>query len=195
MDNPIHAFQKAILNPDSSVGARDDLLARLVDATSNITNLDVAVGAADLAGLVRQCLVRTSLELGGSAQLRVPAGQGWPTLSQWQLFRCCAVIAGSSELVVHAEDWRPDWLDEKAPRVIEAAVSRSQRRSRYPVPIDPVVTPFGGFTTYSSGGQRAAVRAAFLMSPGTSLIVNLPTGTGSRSFFNSQHWFIAIRAH
>ena len=58
MDNPIHAFQKAILNPDSSVGARDDLLSRLVDATSNITNLDVAVGAADLAGLVRQCFVR-----------------------------------------------------------------------------------------------------------------------------------------
>src|SRR5580704_12609292 len=101
MDNPIHAFQKTILNPDASVGARDDLLARLVDATSNITNLDVAVGAADLAGLVRQCLVRTSLELGGSAQLRVPAGHGWPTLSQWQLFGCCAVIAGSSEVVVH----------------------------------------------------------------------------------------------
>ena len=56
---------------------------------------------------------RTSLELGGSAQLRVPAGQGWPTLSQWQLFRCCAVIAGSSELVVHAEDWRPDLVRRK----------------------------------------------------------------------------------
>ena len=185
MDNPIHAFQNAILNPDASMGARDDLLARLVDATSKIANLDGEVGSADIAGLVRQCLVRTNLELGGSAQLRVPAGHGhgWPTLSQWQLFGCCAAIAGSAEVVVHAEDWRPDWLDERAPRVIEAAVSRSQRRSRYPVPIDPVVTPFGGFTTYSSAGQRAAVRAAFLMSPGTSLIVNLPTGAGKSLVF------------
>ena len=50
MDNPIHAFQKAILNPDASVGARDDLLARLVDATSNVTKLDVAVGAGRCCG-------------------------------------------------------------------------------------------------------------------------------------------------
>ncbi|MFL6450916.1 MAG: protein DpdF [Bryobacteraceae bacterium] len=182
MTDPVHAFQQAILNPGTCLSAEDDLLARVVDAVKAMDGTG-AVGTADLAGLVRQCLLRISLESDGSAQLRVPRGKGWPTLSEWELFGCCATIAGASEVVVRAEGWHPCWLDERASQVVEDAVSRAQRRSRHSVPIDPVLTPFGGYTTYSSVGQRAAMRAAFLMPAGTSLIVDLPTGAGKSLVF------------
>jgi superfamily II DNA/RNA helicase len=51
------------------------------------------------------------------------------------------------------------------------------------VPIDPVLSPFTLHDQYSSAGQRAAVRAAFLMPPGSTLVVNLPTGAGKSLVF------------
>jgi superfamily II DNA/RNA helicase len=43
---------------------------------------------------------------------------------------------------------------------------------------DPFLADATGYDAYSCPGQREAIRAAFLMKPGHTLVVNLPTGSG-----------------
>ncbi|MBK9170711.1 MAG: ATP-dependent DNA helicase RecQ [Bryobacterales bacterium] len=183
METPLHAFQSALLGGPLEVNNGDDLLQRLSDATAAMAHGGASVGTADIAGLVRQCLSRMTLEHACDTQLRVPAGSGWPTISEWRDFSCCAEVAGASHLLVRAESWRPPWLDPSSAEVVEQAVLRSPRRVLRAVPIDPVLVPFTSHEQYSSAGQRAAVRAAFLMRPGSTLVVNLPTGAGKSLVF------------
>lgn len=183
MEKAVHAFQNALLGGGSRSPNEDDLLQRLLDTVHEINNNGTSAGKADIAGLVRQCLLRIKLEENWDAQLRVPSSPGWPTIAEWGSFSCSAEVAGPSHLLLRAVDWCPAWLGQRSNEVIEAAVSRAPRRTLQTVPIDPVVRPFTGYERYSSIGQRAAVRAAFLMPAGTTLIVNLPTGAGKSLVF------------
>jgi superfamily II DNA/RNA helicase len=84
--------------------------------------------------------------------------------------------------LVTVESWTPEWLgcdpdtdpfdrafctnpDRLAPRRLEA-----------PLPVDPAMSRF--IDEYRTPGQREAIRAALGQPAGTTLTVNLPTGTG-----------------
>ena len=183
MENAVHAFQNALLGGGARSSNDDDLLQRLIDTVYEINNGGAAAGKADIAGLVRQCLLRIGFEQNWEAQLRVPSARGWPSIAEWERFGCSAEVAGPSHLLLQAIDWRPAWLGRRGNEVVDAAVSRAPRRALQAVPIDPVVLPFTDHKNYSSNGQRAAVRAAFLMPAGSTLIVNLPTGAGKSLVF------------
>ncbi len=186
---PLHALQQIVLSsgvanaPVHERGYGDRFLARVADALGALQRSNADVGPADLAALLRQGVLRCHSARGETPELRVPRGPSWPDEQTWSLFSCDAQRAGAGYFLVRVRPWSPAWLDHGAPEAIEAAIREEPRRRLRRVPADPLVTEFTGHREYFSPGQSEAVRAAFLMPPGSTVVVNLPTGAGKTLAF------------
>lgn len=133
---------------------------------------------ADLAPLVRHCLLAESARSGHEQALRVPSRQGWPSNEEWEAHAVGVMPAGPNAFILTAQAWHPDWLGATDAGVFHDAFTGKQVRTPGSCPADPFVADATGFAAYSSAGQREAVRAVFLMKAGDTLLVNLPTGSG-----------------
>lgn len=133
---------------------------------------------ADLQPLLRHLLLRTSESAGRNVRLRVPACQGWPDRANWANHGVEAIEAGHSAYLLNAREWHPEWLGGGEHGVFTDAFSNRKVRRMVHCEADPFIRDASGFANYSSPGQREAVRAAFLIPEGDTLMVNLPTGSG-----------------
>lgn len=133
---------------------------------------------ADLQPLVRHALLRASKAAGKAQRLRVPSVSGWPDLRSWVEHGFEVLDAGPSAFLLNALEWYPVWLGSGEGGVFSDAFSNNVVRRESRCPADPFVKDATGFESYSSPGQREAVRAAFLIPEGDTLMVNLPTGSG-----------------
>jgi ATP-dependent DNA helicase RecQ len=133
---------------------------------------------ADLPPLIRHCLLAENARTGQDEMLRVPTGAGWPTAQEWEMHSVQVLHTHEGALVLSAKDWDPAWLSSAVGGVFHDAFTDKQVRTEGACPADPFITDATGFKAYSSAGQRDAVRAVFLMNPGETLLVNLPTGSG-----------------
>lgn len=132
----------------------------------------------DLMVLLRHVLRRQSLQSGSIAQLRVPFGNGWPDRDKWSQFGIRAQRVGSSHYLLDSVPWSPNWVAEVDAPLFEDAFAEREVRIDRRRPIDPFLKEASGFEWYISPGQREAVRSAFLLPPGKTLIIGLPTGSG-----------------
>lgn len=133
---------------------------------------------ADLQPLIRHVLLRASYDAGKSVRLRVPAGQYWPDRASWATHGVEAIEVGLSAYLLLAREWHPEWLGGREDGVFADAFSDKLVRRMVRCEADPFIRDATGFASYSSPGQREAVRAAFLIPEGDTLMVNLPTGSG-----------------
>jgi ATP-dependent DNA helicase RecQ len=133
---------------------------------------------ADLMALIAHVLRRQTARTGVKAHLTTPAGEGWPTRSDWREFGVVAHSEANGRMIVEAEPWMPDWLEDVDRPVFEDVFAQKYMRVEKGCDIDPFVREATGFGAYVSAGQREAVRAALLMPEGETLIVSLPTGSG-----------------
>ena len=145
-----------------------------------------SVGSGDLAGLVRHVLRRGTLCGDSNYLLTVPATEHWPNEKLWQDSHVDVVGSDKQSFRLRApRAWKTDWLsrsDIYSP--FEASLREENRRKGWPasphLPLDTALEhglrlPFTG---YQGPGQRLAIRSAFFLRPGGTLVVNLPTGTG-----------------
>jgi hypothetical protein len=132
----------------------------------------------DLQPLVRHFLLRISDGAGQAMSLRVPAGPDWPSQVSWAEHGVEAIEAGASAYLLTAGEWHPEWLGSGEHGVFADAFCDVKVRREMACEADPFISDATGFNKYSSPGQREAVRAAFLIPEGETLIVNLPTGSG-----------------
>ncbi|TWT52264.1 protein DpdF [Allorhodopirellula solitaria] len=158
-------------------------LRRAVLALS--TNKD-SVGEGDLAGLVRQVLRRGTLLGDDEYLLTVPSSPPWPNENLWRESRVEVAASDYQSFRLRASKaWAADWLaDSESFSPFEATLREEYRRKGWPtsphLPLDTALEhglglPFKG---YQGPGQRLAIRSAFFLKPGGTLVVNLPTGTG-----------------
>jgi ATP-dependent DNA helicase RecQ len=145
-----------------------------------------SVGPGDLAGLVRHVLRRGYLETRAPYWLLVPIAEPWPSQSLW-LASFVKVMAKdqSTFRVTAAKAWSASWLEHsQSTPPLTASFQEVFRRQGWPaspnLPLDTALEfglqlPFKG---YQGPGQRLAIRSAFFLRPGGTLVVNLPTGTG-----------------
>ncbi len=133
---------------------------------------------ADLQPLLRHALLREGMGVSKAPRLRVPTGYDWPDRRSWEEHGFEVLEAGRSAYLLNALEWHPEWLGSGGAGVFSDAFSNRVVRRRKPCPADPFVRDATGFESYSSPGQREAVRAAFLVPEGDTLVVNLPTGSG-----------------
>lgn len=133
---------------------------------------------ADLQPLLRHVLLRASDGAGKNMRLRVPADRGWPDRASWADHGVEAMEAGPTAYLLTAREWHPEWLGSGEHGVFADTFSDKKVRRMVHCEVDPFIHDGTGFTNYSSPGQREAVRAAFLIPEGDTLMVNLPTGSG-----------------
>ena len=161
----------------STVPSSDTLLARIQQILL-LGNAGIAPHKSDLQPLIRHLLLRESSRSGCEANLRVPATEQWPSKKEWERHGISAMQVGSNAVLLTATSWIPDWLGGCDSGVFSDAFSETVVREDGRCPADPFIIERTDYESYSSPGQREAVRSAFLMPPGDTLIVNLPTGSG-----------------
>ncbi len=158
---------------------QDSLLERisqvLVSATSHPSN---RILQGDLPPLLRHFLLRSSARAGEKTHLKVPALPNWPNRDRWREHGVDAIHSNGNAFLISASAWQPEWLGSGDDGMFADAFTDKMVRQETRCAADPFVQNATGFTTYSSPGQREALRAAFLMPEGDTLIVNLPTGSG-----------------
>ena len=174
-------LQDLLLNPstDRGEGPIDDgPFDRLVQVLRASRQVGRLPSAPDAMALLRHVLRRQSLLAGQPAQLRVPSGEGWPSRAAWASFGVRAYGEAAGHCLIEAQPWKAAWLPAADNPVFEDIFAERNVRLDWQRPIDPFLGEASGFETYVSPGQREAVRSAFLLPPGETLIIALPTGSG-----------------
>ncbi|RYF55773.1 MAG: DEAD/DEAH box helicase [Comamonadaceae bacterium] len=167
-----------------------DACIRTLDALQGLST--GASGWLDIAGLVRQVLLVTTVTYNNTASILVPVDPAMPTALQWNEVGCDAVPTQGGRMRITAQDWAPPATlagDEAGSGTGNQAdgAAREQVRAAYR-DLDPTWTnqlpadPFWkaahpDFGAYRGDPQRQAARAAVL-NDGGSVIVGLPTGRG-----------------
>jgi ATP-dependent DNA helicase RecQ len=154
----------------------DSLMERIRQVLMNFANKG-CLQKADFRVLIRHLLLRKSISSEGEAVLRLPADSNWPSLSDWEESGVLAEEVGT-DFLLKAQKWRPKWLEENNSGVFSDSFSKKSVRVDSGCASDPFIMDATEYSKYSCLGQREAVRAAFLMPFGHTLIVNLPTGSG-----------------
>ena len=133
----------------------------------------------DLIVLLRQLLLSRSSDLGGE-RLSVPQEAGWPDHNLWQAFGF-DVTKTATRYLLEVRPWRPGWLGAHTASQGDVFAHEHQAtfvRRDARLPTDPFLREITGFEHYVCPGQREALLSALFMPPGTTLVVNLPTGSG-----------------
>ena len=136
----------------------------------------------ELACLVRQATWE-AIDRGFSGPFRLPEltpWGNWPSISAFKRSNLVATQV-STHLQVTPEPWTPSWLTDEEqgdPFRLSFKMNPDVNKPRLdsPSPSDPVIRDL--FENYRTPGQLEAIRAALGQPPGTTLTINLPTGTG-----------------
>jgi ATP-dependent DNA helicase RecQ len=159
-------------------GALDGVFERLRQILTAAIAEGRAPAAGDTVPLVRHILRRESLRAGAPARLRAPRDAGWPQVEMWRRHGVIAQPLGAAHVLLEATAWEPEWLEAVDKPVFEDAFAERPSRQDSGRPMDPFLQEVSGYDSYFSPGQREAVRSAFLLPPGETLLVALPTGAG-----------------
>ncbi len=173
-------LQALVLDPARDCGGEinDGLFNRLVQILRASQPTGQLPSVRDAMPLFRHVLRRQSLRAGQQAQLRIPTRIGWPDRAAWASCGVRAHSEANGHVLIEAQPWHAPWLEESDNPVFEDIFAERNVRLDWERPIDPFLGEVSGFDTYVSPGQREAVRSAFLLPPGETLIVALPTGSG-----------------
>lgn len=158
--------------------AADGLFERARQILLSASMGTASLSVPDLAPVLKHILRRESLQSQANAQFRVPLTSTWPSTSVWAQFGISAHSQAGHNALIEALPWTPSWLSNSDVPVFDDAFLQATVRKDWTTPIDPFLAETSGFASYVSPGQREAVRSAFLMRPGDTLIVCLPTGSG-----------------
>lgn len=157
--------------------ASDSLMERIRQILASFS-IEGKLQKSDLQPLLRHLLLRESINSGHKQDLRVPANSVWPTALEWSSHGVSAMKLGADDFLLTALPWYPEWLGGSESGVFADSFSDKIVREEGFCSADPFIADVTGYADYSSPGQREAIRAAFLIPPGDTLIVNLPTGSG-----------------
>ena len=187
---PVHEVQSLLnrLAANQQIEITDRISAALQLAASG------RGGSADAAVLLRQVLRSDDVRRCVSTQnpdteaepeaprawLDAPHSQLFRPDSRWADFGLDYQPRKRAATRIRAIPWRPRWLDcDNVPAVDHDVSNLRIVRGDESVSGDPFLTLIDDdFTTYRTPAQRAAVRSALLAPPGSTLVVNLPTGGG-----------------
>jgi ATP-dependent DNA helicase RecQ len=140
----------------------------------------VALGAGDLVALTRAVLEAEAARPDGASTIVVPrALADRVRLVDWASASVEIHEDGPTGVRVTAGSWHPVWLEGGTIGVNPTAAlyEAGPRRPEQPVPGDPMLRHLG-WETYHADAQREAVRTVTSAPPGSTVIVNLPTGAG-----------------
>lgn len=157
--------------PDISVALRECLLS------------ETTKGGLDRRALIRDWLCREKYAHHSKNELTVPDDShlGWPGQEEWEASGIHCRRLGHTFLLSAGPAWHPKWLERGNSPPFLASDQQQLCRQDTRVPMDYVLRRYfkeDSYVNYQAPGQRDAVRQALFAPPGSTLLVNLPTGTG-----------------
>ena len=155
--------------------ATDGLLDRVQQCLRELLNKSGAATFFDLIALLRHWLLAQAR--GGTPQwLEVPLVTPWPTSQVW-IDHGFEVVELGTVRQVRPRYPRLDWLGAQSD-LFDDAFNGVESRLPASLPSDPLLRSLLGLPTYTGPGQREAIRALIHLPANTTLIANLPTGSG-----------------
>jgi superfamily II DNA/RNA helicase len=150
----------------------------LLDALAAVGTPDPP-GKGDIAALVRHLLRREDELQGGMPQtIKVPRTSLFPNREIWWQSGINILREGSDYYLISARPWQPNWLDFSEQYHPDKPVFKEEMRRNYePVAGDPFLE-LVDLKKYRSVGQREAIRAVLTAPESSTLVINLPTGSG-----------------
>lgn len=152
---------------------------RLLDALRAVET-PYSSGLGDIASLVRHVLRREDELQGGNSQtlLKVPRTPRYPDRDIWQRSGMTVLREGPDYYLISARAWQPEWLELSDRYPPDVSIFNEEPRRNYePVSGDPFLD-LVDLKNYRSVGQREAVHAVLTAPLRSTLIINLPTGSG-----------------
>lgn len=133
----------------------------------------------DKVALIRGILRHNAEKQGGvSSALWVPRNAGWPTPHMWEESGIAVNVKNSDQLLIEAQPWSPKWLTDSFVADVEKPLFITPpRQSQLVVKGDPFLSKMN-LSAYRNQGQANAIRSVLTAPEGSTLVVNLPTGTG-----------------
>lgn len=133
----------------------------------------------DKVSIIRSILRHNAEKQGGmSPILWVPRNSEWPDPDMWEESGIAVSVQKSDRLLIKAQPWNPKWLTELSITDIEKPLYvKIPRQTNQIVKGDPFLSKMK-LSTYRSQGQADAIRSIMTAPEGSTLVVNLPTGTG-----------------
>lgn len=154
----------------------DELSAPYSRRRLALATADLSAGPADLASLLR-CVIRSEeLDRRVPWELEVPIALAKRAEAAFSDAHLTVRIVGNIALI-RAAEWRPHWLDGSERVAADSAMHPESRRPPESCDGDPVLTVLG-LERYTSRAQRDALRAVLCATPGDTLAICLPTGSG-----------------
>lgn len=132
----------------------------------------------DLQALIRHILCSQSMQDKNLARLCVPANKEWPSEQEWKTVGIRVTNSSDDSFIIVAETWKVEWLEGGKYPIFDEVFAEVPSRKTFVCPIDPAISAVTGFTHYTSQGQREAIRSIFFAPHGSTLVINLPTGSG-----------------
>jgi superfamily II DNA helicase RecQ len=158
-------------------GPNQSLAVRLKRSLTQISSDKIS--KFELAILVRQFLLATK-----TRKVLVPSSYGWPQIEVWESIGCGADVVDEGIKLIPRNDF-PFWFPENN-QLIDV-FQNNQRRASPNLGLsgprrDPSLEAIG-HSSYTTFGQKKAVRLIFDSAPGSTNIVVLPTGSGKTTAF------------
>lgn len=153
----------------------DSILDRLQQCLRDLVELPSGAIHLDLVILLRHWLLARAVE-GRVPWMEVPLGGDWPQAQLWheQGFEV-ADMGRTGQIRPHSP--RLEWLGEQRD-LFDDSFSGVAARGATQMPADPPLLSLIGLTSYTGPGQREAIRALIHSPSDSTLIANLPTGSG-----------------
>ncbi len=133
----------------------------------------------DRAALIRGILMHDAEQQGGvSPVLRVPRNAEWPDPTMWKESGIAVIDQRTDHLLIQAQPWSPAWLSGSLLASVEKPLfAKEPRQTLDVVKGDPFLADMR-LSAYRCQGQADAIRSILTAPEGSTLVINLPTGTG-----------------
>jgi len=158
--------------------SEDSLLTRIQTITAKFKDSGTLESQPDFIVLIRQLLMKQKAN-GQPNDLMVPTEPCWPSRQEWEHFTFQVMVDGR-HYKIQPRGWHPDWLcgpnrnDDIFYDLLTENTWPEASKSR----MDPLLKQRTGYEYYASNHQRDAIRSMLCMPKGSTLIVNIPTGSG-----------------
>ena len=176
--------------PDIEIDIQFEIphIALLYDCLLDLKKEEPTTKKGDLAVLIRQVLRSGKSKGQLDSTLLLPKITGhphWPKDHEWEKFGIQAAPISDREIQLTATPWHPEWLEDGRFAVdaqVHTVPHYERIKQENSVTSDPFLNEiFEGEnspSTYFSQAQKDAIRNVLAAKPGSTSIVNLPTGAG-----------------